>query len=281
MQFLFLFLFAGLFLTSCQTIGFHSPSGHIPDPMTKPYGASDFLRVTQNYNPSDRDKFILKLLRQGHVPSFVHELEPVHIKETIDGRVWSATIYVVPDYLALGHDDDWLRIPMTPMAAQLIADYYGFLLPTTKMVDLIYRQAGRKLTPKPLPPGKYMTSNLYYKRHQDFIQKSLGSEMPSELVAGHKKDIVITNRLLTKRRRVAIYGWHRPTGKPIQPLSLVHGDSYADYSHGVRLISHTAKLNGVYVPIVDILTHPKASRLLSYEGPLRRPRLAVDHYVYP
>ena len=33
--------------------------------------------------------------------------------------------------------------------------------------------------------------------------------------------------------RVAIYGWHRPDGRPIQPLSTVHGFRYADRNNFV------------------------------------------------
>ena len=35
------------------------------------------------------------------------------------------------------------------------------------------------------------------------------------VVSGHKKDVVITNRLLRNPARAAIYGWHRLDGDPI------------------------------------------------------------------
>ncbi len=41
-------------------------------------------------------------------------------------------------------DDDWARIPLTPMAAQVIADSFHCFLPTRKMVNDIYEQATRK-----------------------------------------------------------------------------------------------------------------------------------------
>ncbi len=62
--------------------------------------------------------------------------------------------------------------------------------------------------------------------------------------AGHKKDVVITNRLTREQGRIAIYGWHQPTGIPIQPLSTVHGAGYADYSHGIRLVSDVVLIDG-------------------------------------
>ena len=43
----------------------------------------------------------------------------------------------MPDYLAVGSDDDFVRMPMTPQTAQQIADLFGCILPTRKMVDAI------------------------------------------------------------------------------------------------------------------------------------------------
>ena len=50
------------------------------------------------------------------------------------------------------------------------------------------------------------------------------------LTAGPRKDLVLTSRLWLDPGKVAIYGWHRARGAPIQPLSTVHGAGYADYS---------------------------------------------------
>jgi hypothetical protein len=36
------------------------------------------------------------------------------------------------------------------------------------------------------------------------------------LITGHKKDVVVTNRLVSRPDCVAIYGWHRRDRRPIQ-----------------------------------------------------------------
>lgn len=41
------------------------------------------------------------------------------------------------------------------------------------------------------------------------------------LLAGHKKDLVLTRRLVGRPDRVAIYDWHRLDGRPIHPLSML------------------------------------------------------------
>jgi hypothetical protein len=90
-----------------------------------------------------------------------------------------------------------------------------------------------------------------------------------ELVSGDKKDVVITNLLANKPDRIAIYGWHRGDGAPIQPLSTVHGARYADYSHGIRLVSDMAILNGEPRSIYGILQDSSLANVLSDEGPIR------------
>ena len=80
-------------------------------------------------------------------------------------------------------------------------------------------------------------------------QQSQARDFPlGALVSGHKKDVVLTNRLITHPGQIAIYGWHRGIGEPIQPLSTVHGAGYADYSHGIRLVSQMAMIDGKLRP---------------------------------
>lgn len=97
---------------------------------------------------------------------------------------------------------------------------------------------------------------------------------PVVLIAGHKKDVVVSKRLVQRPDRVAIYGWHRPDGRPIQPLSLVHEASYADYSHGIRWIHGTMFVDGVERPFADVARDPELAALVSDEGPLGAVRVA-------
>jgi hypothetical protein len=100
------------------------------------------------------------------------------------------------------------------------------------------------------------------------IQPAAGIAL-GELVSGHKKDVVISNRLLLKKDRIAIYGWHRPTGAPIQPLSTVHGAGYADYSHGIRMVSDTVWVDGRPRSLNDALADPRLAPLFSDKGVIR------------
>ena len=236
---------------------------------------SDFVRATSGLTEIEREPVIADQLLAGDLPAFLRRLRQVTLQSRTDGRALRITICVTPDYLALGSDRDFLRMPMSLPTALRVAGRFGFVLPTRRMVDAIYEQAEVRLRPQPLPAGPEMRSTAYYWWHDREIREqglALGAAL-GVLVAGDKKDLVLTNRLLVKPDRVAIYGWHRGDGDPIQPLSTVHGARYADYSHGVRLVSATAYVDGQPTPIVDLLADPRLSVVLSDEGPV--PRLAT------
>ena len=57
-------------------------------------------------------------------------------------------------------------------------------------------------------------------------------------------------------------------GKPIQSLSTIHGWRYADYSHGVRLISTRVFIDGKPRSIFDVMRDSRLGDALSGEGPL-------------
>lgn len=226
-----------------------------------------------------RDALIVQQALAGNIPDFLRELTPVRVSGRLPGgRRADVTICVTPDYLALGSDADFVRVPMGLPAAARIADRFGFLLPTTRMVDAIYGQARMRLAPRPMQPGAQMSSTRYFLQHNRTVEGQTGGR-EGQLTAGQKKDLVLTNRLRSHPGRVAIYGWHKPDGHPIQPLSTVHGAYYSDYSHGVRLVSQTAFVDGRPVSLASLLANPSYAQMLTGEGPIAAPeRLMASLY---
>ena len=222
---------------------------------------------------TERDQAIEAQLMAGNMPSFLRQLAPVVLAgRRRSGAAASVTVCVMPDYLAVGRDRDFLRVPMRLTTALRVAQHYGFALPTSKLVDAIYAQAAVHLSPQPLAAGDEMRSTDYYWRHNELIdeQQSAIDAPPDVLTAGHKKDLVLTNRLWRNLGRVAIYGWHRAPDSPIQPLSLVHGARYADYSHGVRLVSSLVYVDGEPRSLFEVLADPELAPVLSDEGQIPR-----------
>ena len=215
----------------------------------------------------ERESIIFEEIMQGNVPSFLRSFIKIKaIELSSDKKQHRIILWILPDYLSVGSDDDFLRIPMTPQTAQRIADKLDCLLPTKKIVDIIWNSGKVKLEPIPIDPKYYeITSPLIFYLHNELIEEQR-RDKPGFPVVGHKKDVVITNRLLNNPNRVAIYGWHRRNGVPIQPLSIVHSSKYYDYSHGIRLVKNAVKVDDKAMRLEDLLVDKKLAPLLTYEG---------------
>lgn len=166
---------------------------------------------------------------------------------------------------------------MTPALAQHVANKLKCSLPSRKMVDQIYRQATVKLSPLPIPPTPAMSTVPIFIRHNQLLKlqrDSLGNNyQPGQLIAGDKKDVIISKRIYndTSSFHVVIYGWHKLNGKPIQPLYARHLNTWADYSHGIRLIQNKIWVNGKKTTIKKVLRSKQLNILLSDEGEIEKP----------
>jgi hypothetical protein len=237
---------------------------------------SAFYQTAAAFGWQQRDSLTVAEILSGNIPSFLNRLVPVptSIIDSTTGRKIEATFYVTPDYLSIGTDQDWARIPLTPMAAQKIATQLQCFLPTRKMVDLIYSAATVKLAPVPLLALRDSTPTMYH--HHLIIEGQRQGR--SGLVAGQKKDVVISSKVTrdTKPNRVAIYGWHQLNGKPIQPLYTGHIQWYVDYSHGIRLVYRKIWVEGRLMNYTDVLAHPLYRRLLCDEPDCNFTRYAEE-----
>lgn len=234
---------------------------------------SAFLAATAAMSVAEREAQILAQLRQRNVPSWLRSFS---VQVAVSGGGHALVFNALPDYLAIGSDSDFLRIPTAAFTAQLAADAFGASLPTTKMVDLIYRAAPVHVEPQPLPPTSNMTSNAWFARENELVEGELaaqGSPARALGVGGDKKDIVVTNGYLAHPNSTCIYGWPWLNGSNIQGLFCGHAASYADYSHGVRLVQLNVSLDGRAALLDDVLRDSELSALLSDEGPIPEPRV--------
>ncbi len=220
-----------------------------------------FVASITNVSEAAREREVLRAAANNEVPAFLSQLVPVQL--SMPGH--TATIYVAPDYFGIGSDTDWLRMPMYPQAAQAIADARNAVLPTRKIVNAIFA-AAQKIG-FIAEPNDHVTTATYVKHHQAIEARRGGR---TGLFAGHKKDIVITPALANHPHHVAIYGaWYANASHPIQDLNASsHSDHYADYSHGVRLISRDMLVDGQHADLLAILGDPQLSALVSDEGPV-------------
>lgn len=236
----------------------------------RPKGAengSSFLARLEGLGRGAIDDQVVAAITEGNVPDHVRTLAAVTL--TQDGAE-RGRIFVTKDYLAIGSNEDFMRMPMTSAAAQKLADMLDASLPTPHIVDLIYAQAEARLPPSYIDGGPTDDSLRDFQEHQNKLEvrrKAKGLSL-DVLTAGHKKDIVLSTRLAERDDRVAIYGWHKSEGDVIQSLSCKHSCRYADYSHGVRLVAQAMLLDGKPTRVGDVLANEDTAALLSSEGAL-------------
>jgi hypothetical protein len=246
----------------------------LPSRPANAMGGVEFVKRMEKLSLDEREAAVLRETTSGNFPGFLRKFKNITIRGRIkDGdlqRDVESTIEVMPDYLAVGSDEDFVRMPMTPQTAQRIADEFGCVLPTRKMVDAIDAQAEVRLAPRPMTEAREAVGTFL--EHHQIIEREREGKPLGQLITGIKKDIVLSPRIFDKPQRLAIYGWRQPGGQPIQPLTIVHSDRYVDYSHGARLVRSSIEIDGKQLNIDDLLADRDRCGLISDEGPMTPPR---------
>ncbi len=236
----------------------------IPARSQEAQGGQAIMTRIADFSTAERETVLFREIIAGNLPGFLHVFKPIHVEAVdSDGVKHTAVFEVMPDYLAVGSNDDFVRTPLTPMTALSLGDRFGWTLPTRTMVDAIYRQAEVKLAPHPMTESREAVKTFL--EHNAIIEMQRAGKPLGLLVAGIKKDVVQSMRLLEKPNRVAIYGWHKLDGSSIQPLTIVHRDTYVDYSHGIRPVKQALLVDGKPTTISAVLADPKLKILLTDE----------------
>jgi pimeloyl-ACP methyl ester carboxylesterase len=242
---------------------------------------TDFMRRISELPLSVREEEIYKAVASGNIPGFLRKTLTLHgVFKDLDGAKHSVIYEVMPDYLAVGNDDDFCRVPMNPRTAQRLATLFGASLVTSALSDHIYSQAEMKLAPfNYVPVGNANELVSKFVEHNTQIEKQLSEAggRHGQLVAGIKKDIILSSGITEKHDRVVLYGWHKPDGIPIQPVYSGHVWWYVDYSHGIRLINNQVILDGRPALVSEILRDSVLFRVLSdEETPMAEPFYHVE-----
>jgi hypothetical protein len=259
------FLFSGFCFLSCSSAKKMNWA-----PRTSTITGNEFYHKAFAMKWKERDSFAVKEILAGNVPSFLKKFVAVKVSVTdsTTGKTIKAVYYVAPDYLSIGSNTDWARINITPMAAQRIADSFNCFLPTKKIVDDIYKASKIKLEPIPMYAFRDSTPTMWH--HHLIVEGQRKGR--KGLIAGIQKDVVISGKISRDAipiaigaDRVAIYGWHKLDGTPIQPLYTGHIYWWVDYSQAIRLIYRKIKVNGKWMDYIDVMKDPVLQKLLCDE----------------
>lgn len=287
------------------------PQKKVTRPADAPTGSA-FIASLGDKKGVERENRIFEQLKAGNIPSALLTFHTVRLTgKDKSGASHEFEYYVTPDVLSVGSDSDSVRVPMDPVTAQRVADFFECLLPTARMVEQVYQAAPAKLA---FIYGNYagtsrknlQTASGEYLWHSRKIDEQL-RRPPTILTAGHKKEVVISSNYIqlvkddatgqrVPKATLAYYGAHDAAGVPIQAgqveqngkkvkvrglTSFAHDPAFADYSHGVRLVWPTMKVDGANRKVADVLKDPQLWPLIVKEGPIPNPRYTLDRNGKP
>lgn len=244
-----------------------------PPPPAPPGGGRAFvLGLPKGETPSQitaRDEQILSAITEGFHRPIVWQ----PVTSTYKGV--TATAWVTDDAIAVGTDADWIRVPVRHATAQRIADHFGALLPTTKIVDLAWQQAQTRIDAHQQPFSTTTETSLVYHDAIEAERKGRGG-----LTRTVGKEFVNANKLKNWPDYMVQYGMHSPTArwtgpgglKVWQPCALdvtsppPHNLWHTDYSSMATLVHPTCQIDGIERAIADVLRDPELAPLFSHEG---------------
>lgn len=225
----------------------------------------------------ERENAILEQIESGNIPDFLRRPKAVIIKGPGGGEVKT---YVMPDYIAVGSDKDFVRVPLSPIIAQALALKYGWNLPTKTIVEETYAQAGKRVVgPSYSHPAEfqlnsaYLDSSGFYLRSDQDIQAQLKGVAPGTLVAGAKKELVVSPQVAVRLAGVPageaidFYGLYGEDGIPIQRTpghGREAGYRHTEYALGVRFVS----------PVLVVTKASGERKVIRMDDALRDPEIA-------
>lgn len=283
-------IYLALFASVLVCLQIYSQVLPIPPRPSNALSGSAFVNVIWSMPRDQREEQIYSQVISGNIPNFMRQLKTITATSNIGGNNRTVTYFVIPEYLAIGSDSNYFLSPMTPLLAQKICNALHCMLPTKKMVDQIYSTASCKLRPQPIPPTPQMTTVPVFSQHNDSVRSIrfpvLGQFPFGTLVGGTKKDVIISNRIYQNLnpnvpKPVVIYGWHQLNGTPIQPVYNGHEETYADYSHGIRLVLDSVLVDGVPKTFAQLLADPVLCVLVSDESTILKPYYTLSGNVTP
>lgn len=236
-----------------------------------------------------------KLVELGLPPNVGTEREAAIFQAVVDGRMtpswavitsnhkdWKAEFRVFSDALML----EGVRVNVSAETEQKIADFYGCLLLTPKLADLMWEQATVRIPPR---PRSITASTKAMVEHSFDIDKLLQGKPTDGLIQTVGKHWVIDEVLASKPHRAVNYGWHfegssyqgisgevcaslmkDPKTKQycrlIQGRGTAHDMRHADYSQICQLVARQCTVNGQEWDLEELLRDAEMAPLASHQG---------------
>jgi hypothetical protein len=246
-----------------------------------------------------REDAMVEQLLAGNIPSWLQQW--ITVRVSLNDASPDVKVRVLPDYLCVGTDDNYRHLPLDQQSAQRVADAFTAILPTAKICHAIWRR-----TPWERAIGAITLPTIRKRAGRNFAQDSteafdahslaIQDEMkrkgitPGQLVAGHKKDVVLAAKGKSMPEKISFHGFY--IGKyPAEPCydagnspgpscnrempTTTHPEGlghFSDYSQGVRLVHPQMTIDGAMHLVSDVLKDQKLSTLIA-EAMIDPPRV--------
>lgn len=183
-----------------------------------------------------------------------------------------ATIPVMRDVLAVGAEDDFVRVSVNYSTAQRIAELLNAQLLTPHVADLIYDHADVRIQPQVQAwwQDNSMSRVDRMREYDGIVRRALGAvgATSDARLANLGKHWVMTKLLLepVHAGRAANYGWHKgPTSAAgvLQPLETGHDLVWVDYSQMVQLMGQVMTVDGESMRTADVMMSTELFGLVS------------------
>ena len=182
----------------------------------------DYLKFKE---PSqERENFVFnsitRYLNKDHIEK---SMKPITVKGPNNTEI---TYKVMPDYVSI----QGMRVPMSGMTAQRVANHFGFSIPSAQLSQKIYENADVKVQAKPLSGRSTVIDGKTYSG-KDVVSKGVGyadfaakynddvnrqlqesGAQSGDIVAGFAKDVVTS----PVEGRLGLHGFYDSKGRPIQ-----------------------------------------------------------------
>jgi len=224
----------------------------------------------------DRQKFIFDQVVAGN-------FEAVWVPLEYDVVGKKVKLDVMSDALKIGG----VRVNVTAMLQQQLADVFDASLLTAQVADFMYANASCRIAPSPQPISSSVQSML---AHSQRVDKLLGT-YNGGIVSPAGKHWILDKKLEYARGQACNYGWHFTgasfngiTGFPaatlycgkgakvIQPNATAHDPHHTDYSQTCQLVSQQCWIDGIEYRFSDLVKDPDMSHLITSNGPLKNDR---------
>lgn len=225
----------------------------------------------------EREAKIIQCVRSGRA-----KYNFVKIKSEHNGHV--AEFLVFEDALKV----DGVRVNVSAVTQQQIADLLCCVLPTAKLYDLMWHLAENKADPHPQPITSTTAAMI---DHSKKIDLEVGNAPGLKSTVG--KIWIIDNSLASKPGKACNYGWHFNTGTSFKGIagnvnaSLIknpktgqywymiqsrgwhHSAAHVDYSQVCVLVSKQCWVDGQEMDIMDVFSNPELAPLCVHDGVLK------------